>query len=57
MIVGLPNKLSRFALPRIIRRAADKKPSTIPRMRLGLFTSFSTMMERHADLIFRGVGE
>lgn len=56
MIVGFPNKLS-LVLPRTFRRGDGKKRQERPRVRLGLFTSFSAMMERHADLIVRGLGE
>ena len=57
MIVGIPNKVNRLVRPRALRRAAPSKPLITPKRRLGLFTSFSTMMERHADLIVRGLGD
>jgi hypothetical protein len=62
MIVGIPNKLNLFARTRVAKNAAgteqkssrnkgqkDRQPSP--------FSAFGMMMERHADLLIRQMGE
>lgn len=62
MIVGIPNKLNLFARTRVAKNAVgieqktsqtkgqkDRQPSP--------FSAFGMMMERHADLLIRQMGE
>lgn len=56
MIIGLP-KRTLLALPRVAKRVVRKERIAAPRPSLGLLDSFARMMERHADLIVRGMGD
>ena len=62
MIVGIPNKLNLFARTRVVKTAngieqkavRTKADKTRP---LSPFSAFGMMMERHADLLIRQMGE
>ncbi len=56
MIIGLPKRIL-LTLPRAAKRAVRAEHVVAPKPRFGLFASFNRMMERHADLIVRGLGE
>lgn len=62
MIVGIPNKLNLFARTRATKRPAGNEQNA-PRnegkknRQPSPFSAFGMMMERHADLLIRQMGE
>jgi hypothetical protein len=62
MIVGIPNKLNLFARARV-SKTANGNEQIAPRSKRektrqpGPFSAFGMMMERHADLLIRQMGE
>ncbi|RYG26608.1 hypothetical protein EON82_02655 [bacterium] len=62
MIVGIPNKLNLFARTRVAKNVAgtDQKATRTKREKTrqpSPFSAFGTMMEHHADLLIRQMGE